>query len=109
MAWIHVADIGDLEDRDVLGIEHGDLKLAIYRLKDRYYATSDICTHQAARLSQGEVVECYIECPAHYGLFDIRTGKAQGAPVTFDLRTYPVRVEGTRLFVMVNGSKSEEG
>ena len=103
MTWIHVADIADLEGKDILGVERGDLKLAIYRLEDQYYATSDVCTHQAARLSEGEVVECYVGCPAHYGLFDIRTGKAQGAPVSVDLRTYPVKVDGTRLFVVVDG------
>lgn len=107
MIWIHVADVADLDGKDVLGIEHGDLKLAVYRLEGRYYATSDVCTHQAARLSEGEVVECYVECPAHYGLFDIRTGKAQGAPVSVDLRTYPVKVEGTQILVRVDGAELE--
>jgi nitrite reductase/ring-hydroxylating ferredoxin subunit len=104
MTWIHVADTADLDGRDVIGVEIGDLRLAIYRVEDGYYATADRCTHQAARLSEGEVVECYIECPLHYGLFDIRTGKAQGAPVSVDLRTYPVQVEGTRILVRTDGA-----
>ena len=40
-----------------------------------------------------------IECPKHNGRFDIRTGEAKGAPVCVDLQTYPVKVEGGRVFV----------
>ena len=53
-------------------------------------------------LEAREVVEGYIECPLHFGLFEIATGKAAGAPVTVDLRTYPVRVEGTRIEIEVD-------
>jgi 3-phenylpropionate/trans-cinnamate dioxygenase ferredoxin subunit len=37
-----------------------------------------------------------IECPMHNGRFDYTSGKALGAPVLVDLRTYPTRViDGT--------------
>jgi len=102
MTWAHVADVTDLEGKDVIGVEYNDLKLAIFHLEDQYYATSNICTHASALLSEGEVVECYIECPAHYGLFDIRTGEAQGAPVSRNLRTYPVKIDNGRILVMMD-------
>jgi nitrite reductase/ring-hydroxylating ferredoxin subunit len=102
MTWVHAADVADLEEKSVIGVECNDFKLAIFRLADQYYVTSNVCTHASALLSEGEVVECYIECPAHYGLFDFRTGKAQGAPVSRDLRTYPVKVEGGRLLVRLD-------
>ena len=102
MTWAHVADVTDLEGQDVIGVEYNDLKLAIFHLEDQYYATSNICTHASALLSEGEVVECYIECPAHYGLFDIRTGEAQGAPVSRNLRTYPVKIDNGRILVMMD-------
>ncbi|KTS19839.1 Rieske (2Fe-2S) protein, partial [Methylobacterium indicum] len=57
-------------------------------------------------LADGEVVEGYIECPAHYGLFEIATGRAQGGPVCRDLATYPVRVEGTEVWVEVAPERS---
>ena len=101
MTWVHVADLADLEGKNVIGVVHEGLKLAIFRLEDEYYATSNVCTHASALLSEGEVVECYVECPAHFGLFDIRTGEAQGAPVSRNLRTYPVKVDGSSLLVLV--------
>lgn len=97
--WHHVAENADLADREVIGREAGGRKLALYRIEDTYCATADLCTHGQARLSEGEVGEGYIECPLHFGLFEIRTGKAAGAPVSRDLATYPVRVEGGRIEV----------
>ena len=40
-----------------------------------------------------------IECPKHNGRFDIRTGEAKGAPVCVDLQTFPVKVEGSEIYV----------
>lgn len=99
MTWHHVADTTDLAEREVIGREAGGRKLALYRVEGAYYATADLCTHGQARLSEGEVVEGHIECPLHFGLFEIWTGKAAGAPVSRDLATYPVRVEDGRIEV----------
>lgn len=97
MGWHSVADTSDLAGRDVIGREVEGRQVAVYRLDGAYFATSNLCTHATARLSEGEVVEGYIECPVHFGLFEVRTGKAAGAPVTVDLETFPVRLDGTRI------------
>jgi naphthalene 1,2-dioxygenase system ferredoxin subunit len=44
-----------------------------------------------------------IECPLHQGRFDVRTGKAMCAPLTEDLRSYPVKIEGGRVFLAFEG------
>jgi len=40
-----------------------------------------------------------IECPKHNGRFDYRSGKAKGAPVCIDLKTYPTKIEGDAVFI----------
>ena len=102
MTWRHVADTSDLADRDVVGREVDSREVAIYRLEGGYFATSGTCTHANASLSEGEVVEGCIECPLHFGLFDIATGRAMGAPVSMDLTAYPVRVEGSRIEIDID-------
>ena len=101
MTWRDLADVADLAERDVIGREAGRRRVALYRVGEIYFATSDLCTHAGALLSAGEVVEGFIECPLHFGLFDIATGRAEGGPVARDLEVYPVRLEGTRLLVDV--------
>ena len=99
--WHDVAGTDELVDDDILKVTVGQSVLALYRLEGEFYATDDRCTHQEASLSDGYVQDGTIECPRHQGFFDILTGKALAAPASEDLRTYPVRIEGERVWVRV--------
>lgn len=99
--WVRVAAVDDVEADDVIAVKVGAQEIAIYNVDNRYYATSNICTHQHARLSDGFVIDGVIECPLHQGRFDIATGKPKGAPVHVPLCTYPVKVEGNDIHVLL--------
>ena len=100
-SW-HLAGVAaDFEDEDVEQLWVGDLAIAVYRAEGQFYATQDLCTHEHAYLSDGVVVDCVVECPFHQGRFDIRTGKALGAPVIEPLETYPIKIVDGRLYVQV--------
>jgi MocE subfamily Rieske [2Fe-2S] domain protein len=93
--WIEACAADDIEAEDVIRFDHAGQSYAIYRSPDdRYYATDGWCTHERTHLADGLVMDEIIECPKHNGRFDYRTGKAKGAPVCVDLRTFPVKVEG---------------
>ncbi len=98
--WVKVASIGQFDTVNVIGVIAGGQQIAIYKTDDgAYYATHDVCTHAYALLSQGYLEGCLIECPLHAGYFDVRTGKAQGNPVTQDIRSFPLKVEGDTILV----------
>ncbi|MEC7765139.1 MAG: non-heme iron oxygenase ferredoxin subunit [Pseudomonadota bacterium] len=99
MAWKEVASASDLGEDEMTAFREGDVEIAIYRLEDGFYATTNICTHQYAQLTEGYIEDGMIECPLHQALFDIRTGKAQGGLAKVDLSTYPVKVEDGRVLV----------
>ena len=99
--WTKVATTDQIEEDDLIQVKVGDKLIAIYHLDGDFYATSDICTHEFACLSDGFVMDGMIECPLHQGFFDIRSGKAQGAPVTVDLETYELRVEGDQISILI--------
>lgn len=92
--WIEVCALESIEDEDVTRFDHGGKTFAIYRLGHEAYATDGLCTHEHVHLCDGLVMNAVIECPKHNGRFDIRTGRALGAPVCENLVTYPVSVEG---------------
>lgn len=98
---MRVATTFEIEDEDLIQVKVGDLLIAVYNLGGVFHATSDICTHEYACLSDGFVIDGMIECPLHQGCFDIASGEAQGAPVTVDLKTYEVRIEGEDIYVLV--------
>jgi 3-phenylpropionate/trans-cinnamate dioxygenase ferredoxin subunit len=98
--WIEVCCTGDIGKQDVLRFDFEDRTFAIYRTTDdRYYATDGFCTHANVHLAGGFVMDHIIECPKHNGRFDFTTGRAKGAPACVDLKTYPVKVEGGKVFI----------
>src|SRR6516225_1220753 len=99
MAWQRVASFGEIGVDGVLGVDVNGTPVALYRLSNEVFATSGICTHALALLSEGFVEDGRIACPLHQGQFDISSGKALCAPVTEDLRTYAVKLEGDDVFI----------
>jgi 3-phenylpropionate/trans-cinnamate dioxygenase ferredoxin subunit len=100
--WIAACETDDVDPEDVIPFENGGNVYAVYRSPDDvFYATDGYCTHERERLCDGLVMDGVIECPKHNGRFDYTSGKAMGAPVIVDLRTYPVKVEGDTVFVDV--------
>lgn len=100
--WIEIMPAADLAAGSVIGLEIGTRSIAIYHLEDdSFHATDNICTHAFAALSDGWLEGEVIECPLHGGCFDVRTGKGVCAPITEDLRTYPVEVRDGVLFALL--------
>lgn len=97
--WVIAAFVDELVDGDVIAAQAGTVDVAIYKLGDMLFATDLYCTHGQARLSEGFVEDGCIECPLHQGRFEIATGRALCAPLTEDIKTYPVRVEGAVVVV----------
>jgi naphthalene 1,2-dioxygenase system ferredoxin subunit len=100
-AWIDIASKADVPEEDVMGIDINSKSIALYQVDGEIFATDNICSHGNARLCDGFLEGHEIECPLHQGKFDIRNGKAMCAPLTEDIRTYPVKIEGDRVFIEI--------
>jgi 3-phenylpropionate/trans-cinnamate dioxygenase ferredoxin component len=98
-SWTWVATRAAFGDRDVIGVECGGRRLALYRVAGGVFVSLDRCPHHGAALSHGCVVEGLIECPVHYALFDIRTGAADGAITGRSLRTHAARLDRDDIYV----------
>ncbi len=103
MNYIDVCDIDDIDEEDVMRFDHGEDTFAIYRTEDGYFATAGLCTHEEVHLEDGLVIEDVIECPLHQGRFNVRTGEALSAPACVNLKTYPVKVDGRRVMMDLDG------
>lgn len=97
--WTDVSAEEAVPQNDVIGVEARGRDIALYRVEERVYASDGICTHGHARLCDGFLDGFEIECPLHQGVFDIRNGRAMCAPATEDIKVYPVKIEGGRVFV----------
>lgn len=100
--WIEAANKDDVPDQGTLRVECGREAICLYNLGGEIYATQDECSHGSASLSEGFIVEdCLIECPLHQGSFNVKTGAAVAVPCKDDLRIFPVKIEGDKVFVQI--------
>ncbi|MBI3144282.1 MAG: non-heme iron oxygenase ferredoxin subunit [Pseudogulbenkiania sp.] len=97
--WIRLIPVDSLPGDDVVAVEANGHEIALYGMEGQVFASDNICTHGHARLCDGFLDGHEIECPLHQGKFDIRSGKAMCAPLTDDLKTYPVKLEDGYVFV----------
>ncbi|MFM2068446.1 MAG: hypothetical protein RLZZ584_3355 [Pseudomonadota bacterium] len=100
--WVDALSTDDLPSDDVRGMTVAGRDIAVYTVGDEVYASDNLCTHGHARLCDGFLDGHEIECPLHQGKFDVRTGQPICAPVTEAVRTYPVRIEGGRVFLQID-------
>ena len=100
--WIDALAKADLPADDVLGVMVDGRDIALYTVNGDVYATDNLCTHGHARLCEGFLEGHEIECPLHQGKFDVRTGTPTCAPATDARRSYPVKVEGGRVWLALD-------
>lgn len=97
--WIRVAARPDVKDGEVIGVEVGERRIAVYNIGGTFHATDNVCTHAFALMSDGYLEGDIIECPLHGGRFEVRTGKGLGPPIVCDLKVYAVRLTGDNIEV----------
>lgn len=71
----------------------GGVEIALVNSAGTFYAIDNECTHAAANLGEGELIdERTLECPLHASQFDITTGEVVQGPADEPVKTYPVVV-----------------
>ena len=99
--WISAAGETELWDGAGISVLVQGRDIALFRIGDAVYATDSLCTHGHARLCDGFIEGHDIECPLHQGRFDLRSGQPTCAPAAEPIKTYPVRIEGGRVFLSI--------
>lgn len=99
--FVRVASTGDVPAGTACYIDVDGEPIALFHVGDNFYATCDVCTHEEASLSEGDLDGEVIECPLHGARFNVRTGEVKSLPAVVRLKTYPVRVVGDAVEVEV--------
>ena len=99
--FVRVAKKQDIPDGEMRTYELGDLRVAVCRVGERFYAIEDVCTHDGAPLGEGCLKDFEIECPRHGARFDVRDGRVTRMPAAAPVDSFKVRVEKDEIFVEV--------
>lgn len=101
VTYVRACALADLPPDAALGVEVGDLPVAVVRSGGEVFALHDVCSHEEVPLSEGDIYDHTLECWLHGSCFDVRTGKPTGPPATQPVATYPVKIEDGDVFVGV--------
>lgn len=101
MSWVQIAAVEELEVGQMKGLIVGYKKIALYHLEDGFYATSDVCSHSGRLLSPGTLYGQTVTCPAHGGKFNVKTGKAKAFPCVEPIKTYPLEIRNSDIWLKV--------
>ena len=98
MSWVDVGALAELRFQPGAPVKLDGHWIALFRQGDELLAIDNNCPHASAPLCDGTVLGGKVICFLHCWEFDLRTG-ACDVGAQWNLRTYPVRVDGERVLV----------
>lgn len=97
--WIIAGDVrGIAEGRAVIGAAPGGERIAVFRVKNRLIALSNVCSHQNGPIGEGKVVLGFVTCPWHGYQYRPEDG-CSPPPFKERIRKYPVKLSGSKVLV----------
>ncbi len=82
---VEVARTAEVGAGSMKGIEVEGKRILIANVDGNFYAVSDVCGHQKARLSKGSLDGKTITCPLHGAQFDVESGQVLRGPQMMQL------------------------
>ena len=81
MAFVDVGASNDVPAGAMVHVEAAGREVLLANVGGHFYAVSDRCGHEGARLSLGRLDGAVVTCPAHGSWFDVTTGTNLSGPV----------------------------
>ncbi|OED41887.1 hypothetical protein AB833_08610 [Chromatiales bacterium (ex Bugula neritina AB1)] len=97
-----VCHLSDIPIRDMRCVSLADRNVVVAHTDSGVYVADEMCTHEDARLCDGNLNGTLIKCPLHGSRFDLTTGKVLDDPAEDDLVIYPVTIENDTIFIHLN-------
>ncbi|ETS30847.1 bifunctional 3-phenylpropionate/cinnamic acid dioxygenase ferredoxin subunit [Photorhabdus temperata] len=102
MSQLFACTVEELPDGEARKVEYTP-DIALFHYNGEFFAVDDRCSHGNASISEGYLEDnATVECPLHTASFCLRTGRALCLPATDPLKTYPVVVEGGKIYITVS-------
>ncbi len=99
---LKAAQCAEISQGKTLAVELEGEDVLLCHTKEGFFAVSNLCSHAAARLSDGKLKGMRLLCPLHGAAFDVRDGSALSRPASKPIKTFETHVEDGILFVFLN-------
>ena len=95
-----IAEKGDLIPGQCTVVEVEGKTVALFNVDGSFYALDNTCLHRGGPLGEGDLDGKIVTCPWHGWQYDVSTGANANNPAV-KVTCFPVKVEGTSVFVEV--------
>lgn len=100
--FVAVADETEIPKGKTMAFEIRHHRFVVAHTESGFYAVADECTHDSAPISDGKLSGDIIICRRHGARFDVTSGSVVAPPAIVPLDTYPTKVEGGKVFVLLD-------
>ncbi len=90
--WTPVLEADELEEGRPKHVSAAEADVLLYRVDGRIHAIGAVCSHAGGPLQEGVFDGCYVQCPWHDSVFDLRDGSVRHGPATHPQPGYEARV-----------------
>jgi 3-phenylpropionate/trans-cinnamate dioxygenase ferredoxin subunit len=101
--WHRAGAVSDFPEGTVVSVEIDRQNIVVCNTGEALYALVDECSHESIPFGHARLFKHELICPRHGARFDCRTGKVLSAPAIVPIETYQVKVDGSDVFVLLEG------
>lgn len=96
-----IGAVDDFPDGCSTAVQAGKRTIAVFRVKDQFYAVNNACPHKGASLCEGEVVagKLIVRCPWHHWNWKLSDGTLE-ADSRQALRRYQIFVQQNEVILV---------
>lgn len=87
---VKVCALADIRLHKMNCVSLADRNVLVAHTENGVYVADEMCTHEDARLCDGNLNGSIVKCPLHGSRFELQTGQVLDDPAEEDLRMYPV-------------------
>ena len=96
---IKVCDLSEIPLKEMRCVALTDRNVLVAHTEDGVFVSDEMCTHEDARLCDGNLTGHLVKCPLHGSRFDLTTGAVLDDPAEENLITYPVTIENNTVYI----------
>jgi len=96
---IKVCDLSEIPLQEMRCVALTDRNVLVAHTEDGVFVSDEMCTHEDARLCDGNLTGHLVKCPLHGSRFDLTTGAVLDDPAEENLITYPVTIENNTVYI----------
>lgn len=96
---VKVCDLSAVPRNDMRCVSLADRNVLVVNSDEGVFVADEMCTHEDARLCDGNLSGTKVKCPLHGSRFELTTGQVLDDPADTNLTVYPVTVIDEAVYI----------